>query len=258
MASRRRRGDVTTRGARGRANHMHAHPTMPPSHATCYMLHTTYYIVPATSTLGHGVTTSVDEPRSWPSYTPDWTSDVPSPHSRPCTYTYSHALIPHYTTLHYPTRLQCLSPSQSKTLQAPRPQPTLPLPRESTSSCARPPSAPARVNPSTSVHATQSPMPTSCSMSSSQPATRTACRLTTCSECVFHLPSPRIEGVSSITPSLTRVSVLGIRSMYVSVSTDARGWLNDGLIGWLIVVGFTPSFLIVDSGSPGLESRARR
>jgi hypothetical protein len=140
---------------------------------------------------------------------------------------YSHALIPHYTALHYPTRLQCLSPSQSKTLQAPRPQPTLPLPRESTSSCARPPSAPARVNPSTSVHATQSPMPTSSSMSSSQPATRTACRLTTCSECVFHLPSPRVEGVSSIAPSLTRVSVLGIRSMYVPVSMDARGWLSD-------------------------------
>jgi hypothetical protein len=228
IASRRRRGDVTTRGARGRANHMHAHPTMPPSHATCYILHTTYYIVPATCYLC---------PRSRRHHLRRRVLFLAIVYAkldlrRPLApletlHPYSHALIPHYTTPHYPTRLQCLSPSQSKMLQAPRPQPTLPLPRESTSSCARPPSAPARVNPSTSVHATQSPMPTSSSMSSSRPATRTACRLTTCSECVFHLPSPRVAGVSSIAPSLTRVSVLGIRSMYVSVSTDARGWLSD-------------------------------
>jgi hypothetical protein len=104
MASRRRRGDVTTRGARGRANHMHAHPTMPPSHATCYMLHTTYYILHSTCYL---------YPRSRRHHLRRRAlflgivyakSDLQRPLAPLETlHLYSHALIPHYTTLHYTT-----------------------------------------------------------------------------------------------------------------------------------------------------------
>jgi hypothetical protein len=108
----RRRDD-----AWGRANHMHAHPSIPPSHATCYMRHATCYMLPVTCYL-----------LPLPSLTTPSTSPVPGRRMRQTEPPTHHSLI----------LPQCLSPSPSTTLQAPQQQPTLPLPLESTSSCAPP------------------------------------------------------------------------------------------------------------------------